>query len=144
MEIRRAGSQASIVGLAERYTGSVRIDPLFLEASDPSRVTGTNVTFEPGARTVWHFHPLGQFLIVTAGCGLVQREGAPAQEIRPGDVVWIEPGERHWHGATPTTSMTHTAIQEQLDGKSAEWLEKVSDELYQAGQAQKAPLASGC
>lgn len=132
MDIKRAGSQASAVGLAERYTGAVRIDPLIAEAKDPSRVTATVVTFEPGARTVWHRHPLGQMLVVTVGCGLVQRLGGPVEVIRPGDTVWIEPGEKHWHGATPTTAMTHTAVQEQLDGKTADWLEMVPEDVYRA------------
>ncbi|MEJ2653338.1 MAG: cupin domain-containing protein [Gammaproteobacteria bacterium] len=130
MEIKRAGSQASIPGPAEWFTGAVRIDPLFLKANDPARVTGASVTFEPGARTAWHTHPLGQILIVTAGCGLVQREGGPIEEIRPGDVVWFLPDEKHWHGASPNTAMTHIAIQEQLDGSTADWFEKVSDEQY--------------
>lgn len=130
MKIQRNGSQASIKGPADWFTGTVRIDPLFLEAEEPARATGAGVTFEPGARTAWHTHPLGQTLIVTAGCGLAQREGGPIEEIRPGDVVWFPPGEKHWHGAAPTTSMTHIAIQEQLDGKTVEWLEKVSDEQY--------------
>ena len=103
---------------------------MFLQAKDPARVTGASVTFEPGARTAWHTHPLGQILIVTAGCGLVQREGGPIEEIRPGDVVWFPPGEKHWHGASPTTSMTHITIQEQLEGKTVEWMEKVSEEQY--------------
>ncbi len=131
MEITRTGSQASVQGPAEWFTGTVRIDPLFLKANAPSRVTGGSVTFEPGARTAWHSHPLGQTLIVTAGCGRVQREGGPMEEIRPGDVVWFPPGEKHWHGASPTTSMTHIAIQEELDGSAAEWMEKVSDEQYE-------------
>lgn len=130
MEIKRAGSQASIQGPADWFTGTVRIDPLFLKANAPSRVTGANVTFEPGARTAWHSHPLGQTLIVTAGCGRVRREGGPIEEIRPGDVVWFPPNEKHWHGASPTTAMTHIAIQEELDGSAAEWMEKVSDEQY--------------
>lgn len=130
MIITRNGSQASINGPADWFTGTVRIDPLFLQANDPSRVTGASVTFEPGARTAWHSHPLGQTLIVTAGCGLVQRGGGPVEEIRPGDVVWIPPGEKHWHGAAPTTSMTHIAIQEALDGSTADWMEKVTDEQY--------------
>ena len=134
MDITRVGSQASIIGLAERYTGTVRIDPLFLTAKEPSQVTGTTVTFEPGARTVWHSHPLGQHLIVTAGCGHVQRFAGPIEEIRPGDVVWIAPGEKHWHGAAATTAMTHIAIQEQLEGKTADWMEKVTDEEYQAAR----------
>ena len=131
MEIRRSGSQPSRKGQAEYFTGSVRIDPLF-EAPDPARGYGSSVTFEPGARTAWHTHPLGQTLIVTAGCGRVQRWGGPIEEIRPGDVVWFPPGEKHWHGATSTTAMTHIAIVERLDGKSADWLEKVSDEQYGA------------
>ena len=130
MEITRNGSQPSIQGPADWFTGTVRIDPLFLQANDPSRVTGASVTFEPGARTAWHKHPLGQTLIVTAGCGRVQREGGPIEEIRPGDVVWFPPGEKHWHGASPTTSMTHIAIQEELDGTTADWMEKVSDTQY--------------
>ena len=109
------------------FTGVVRIDPLF-DAPDPARVVGASVTFEPGARTAWHTHPLGQTLIVTAGCGRVQREGGPVEEIRPGDVIWIPPGEKHWHGAAPTTAMTHIAIQEKLDGKTVDWMEPVSDE----------------
>ena len=129
MEIKRVGSQASIKGPVDWFTGTVRIDPLF-QANDPARVTGASVTFEPGARTAWHTHPLGQTLIVTAGCGLVQREGGPIEEIRPGDVIWFPPGEKHWHGASLATSMTHIAIQEQLDGKAVDWLEKVSDEQY--------------
>jgi quercetin dioxygenase-like cupin family protein len=130
MEITRNGSQPSIQGPADWFTGTVRIDPLFLQANDPSRVTGASVTFEPGARTAWHSHPLGQTLIVTAGCGRVQRESGPIEEIRPGDVVWFPPGEKHWHGASSTTSMTHIAIQEELDGTTAEWFEKVSDTQY--------------
>ena len=127
MDIKRNGSQPSGKGQAEYFTGTVRIDPLF-QAPEPARVRGASVTFEPGARTAWHTHPLGQTLIVTAGCGRVQREGGPIEEIRPGDVVWFEPGEKHWHGATATKAMTHIAIVEQLDGKSADWLEKVSDD----------------
>lgn len=130
MEIKRIGSQTSIVGPSDWFTGTVRIDPLFLEAESPSRVTGASVTFEPGARTAWHAHPLGQTLIVTAGCGRVQREGGPVEDIRPGDVVRFEPEEKHWHGATPDTAMTHIAIQETLDGSSADWFEHVSDEQY--------------
>jgi len=129
MEIKRCGSQPSGRGPAEYFTGTVRVDPLF-QSNDPSRALGATVTFEPGARTAWHSHPLGQTLIVTAGCGLVQRWGAPIQEIRPGDVVWIAPGEKHWHGAAATTAMTHIAIVEELEGKSADWMEKVSDEQY--------------
>jgi quercetin dioxygenase-like cupin family protein len=131
MEIQRNGSQASIQGPAEWFTGTVRIDPLFLKPEEPARTTGAYVTFEPGARTAWHTHPLGQTLIVTAGNGLVQREGGPIETINPGDVVWFPPGEKHWHGAAPTTPMTHIAIQEELDGTSVDWLEHVSDEQYQ-------------
>ncbi len=129
MEITRVGSVASGVGPAEWFTGVVRIDPLF-SAAEPARVAGASVTFEPGARTAWHTHPLGQTLIVTAGYGWAQREGGAVEEIRPGDVVWFAPGEKHWHGAAPTTAMTHLAIQERLDGKAVEWLEKVSEEQY--------------
>ena len=129
MDIKRNGTQPSGKGPADWFTGTVRIDPLF-HAASPARVTGASVTFEPGARTVWHTHPLGQTLIVTAGSGLVQREGEQIEKIYPGDVVWFPPGEKHWHGASPTTSMTHIAIQEQLDGKAVEWLEKVSSEQY--------------
>ncbi|BAS26309.1 (R)-mandelonitrile lyase [Limnochorda pilosa] len=129
MEIRRAGSQPSGKGPEAYFTGSVRVDPLY-EAHDPGRVRAAMVTFEPGARTAWHTHPLGQILIVTAGRGLVQTWGGPIQEIRPGDVVWIPPGEKHWHGAAPTTAMTHIAIQEALDGKTADWLEHVTQEQY--------------
>ena len=114
----------------EWFTGTVRIDPSF-QAPDPALVQGASVTFEPGARTAWHTHPLGQTLIVTAGCGLAQREGGPIQEIRPGDVVWFAPAEKHWHGATPTTAMTHIAIQEKLDGKVVDWMEHVNDAQYQ-------------
>lgn len=130
IQIKRAGSQASVKGPTAWFTGTVRIDPLF-QATDPARTGGAAVTFEPGARTAWHTHPLGQTLIVTAGVGRVQREGGPIEEIRPGDVVWFPPGLKHWHGASPTTAMTHIAIQEQLDGKAVDWLEKVSDEDYQ-------------
>jgi quercetin dioxygenase-like cupin family protein len=136
MDIKRNGSQHSTKGQADYFTGSVRIDPLF-QAPDPARVFGASVTFEPGARTAWHTHPLGQTLIVTAGSGLVQSWGGPIREIWPGDVVWIPPGEKHWHGAKATTAMTHIAIQEQLDGKVADWMEKVSDELYQAASAEQ-------
>jgi quercetin dioxygenase-like cupin family protein len=132
MEIKRIGSQPSGKAQAEYFTGAVRIDPLF-EAHAPARVGGASVTFEPGARTAWHTHPLGQTLIVTAGCGWVQRWGGSIEEIRPGDVVSIPPGEKHWHGAASTTAMTHIAIQEYLDGKAADWMEKVSDEQYQSG-----------
>ncbi len=131
ISIVRSGSRHSQKGAAERFTGTVRIDPLFA-AQAPARTSGAYVTFEPGARTAWHTHPLGQVLIVTAGCGRVQREGGPIEEIRPGDVVWFEPGEKHWHGASPTTAMTHIAIQEALDGKVVDWMEQVSDEQYQA------------
>jgi quercetin dioxygenase-like cupin family protein len=131
MEIKRAGSRPSGKGPAEYFTGAVRIDPL-VQAPDPARVVAVNVTFEPGARTAWHTHPLGQTVIVTSGCGWAQRWGGPVEEIRPGDVVWFPPGEKHWHGATATTAMTHIAIQEQLDGKSADWMEEVSDEQYRA------------
>jgi len=131
MEINRSGSRPSGKGPAEYFTGSVRVDPL-LQAPDPARVAGASVTFEPGARTAWHTHPLGQSLIVTAGCGWTQRQGGPREEIRPGDVVWIPPGEKHWHGATATTAMTHIAIQEMLDGKAVDWMEKVTDQQYQA------------
>ena len=130
MEIRRVGSQASGHGPGDYFTGAVRLDPLF-QTPDPARVVVASVTFEAGARTAWHTHPLGQTLIVTAGCGRAQRSGGPIEEIRPGDVVWFPPGEKHWHGATLTTSMTHIAVQEQLDGKTVEWLEKVSDDQYQ-------------
>ncbi len=130
MEIKRNGSQASVKGPAEWFTGAVRIDPLFLQANEPSRATCASVTFEPGARTAWHTHPLGQMLIVTAGCGRVGREGGPVEAIRPGDAVFIPPGEKHWHGASPETSMTHIAIQECLGGKSADWMEHVSDGQY--------------
>lgn len=129
MDIQRSGSQPSGKGPAEYFTGAVRIDPLF-EAKAPGRAGGATVTFEPGARTAWHSHPLGQTLLVTAGCGWAQRWGGPIEEIRPGDVVSILPGEKHWHGASPTTAMTHIAIQEYQDGKAAEWMEKVNDEQY--------------
>jgi quercetin dioxygenase-like cupin family protein len=129
MEIKRVGSQPSVKGPSEWFTGTVRIDPLF-QAPDPAFVQGASVTFEPGARTAWHTHPLGQTLIVTAGCGRAQRWGGPIEEIRPGDVIWIAPGEKHWHGAAPTTAVTHIAIQEKLDGKAVEWMEHVSDEQY--------------
>jgi quercetin dioxygenase-like cupin family protein len=130
MEIKRIGSQPSRGGPADWFTGSVRIDPLF-QPEEPARAVGVSVTFEPGARTAWHTHPLGQTLIVTAGCGRAQRWGGSIEEIRSGDVVWFPPGEKHWHGAGPTTAMTHIAIQEQLDGKAVDWLEHVSDEEYQ-------------
>jgi len=130
MNITRNGAQAAIPGPPDWFTGTVRIDPLFLQAEAPSHATGASVTFEPGARTAWHTHPLGQALIVTAGCGRVQRDGGPIEEIRPGDVVWFPPGEKHWHGAGPTTAMTHIAIQELLDGSAVTWLEQVSDAQY--------------
>jgi quercetin dioxygenase-like cupin family protein len=129
IEITRVGSQASVKGPAEYFTGTVRIDPLF-QANASSRTSAGNVTFEPGARTAWHTHPLGQVLIITAGSGWVQRAGGPIEDVHPGDVVRFLPGEKHWHGATPTTAMTHTAIQEQLDGKVVDWMEKVSDNQY--------------
>jgi quercetin dioxygenase-like cupin family protein len=129
MDIARVGSQPSTKGPSEWFSDTVRIDPLF-PAKAPARAAGNTVTFEPGGRTAWHTHPLGQTLIVTAGCGWVQREGGPVEEIRPGDVVWFPPGEKHWHGATATTAMTHIAIQEGLDGKMVDWLEHVSDEQY--------------
>ncbi len=134
MEIKRNGSQPSEVGSADYFSGTVRIDPLF-QAPEPARVRGASVTFEPNARTAWHTHPLGQTLIVTAGCGLAQRWGGPIEVIRSGDVVWFAPGEKHWHGASSTTAMTHIAIQEQLDGAAVEWLEHVSEEQYRADQA---------
>lgn len=129
MEIKRAGSQPSGKGPAEYFTGTVRIDPLFT-APDPARAGGALVTFEPGARTAWHTHPFGQTLIVTAGCGWAQREGGAVEEIRPGDVVWFAPGEKHWHGATPTTAMSHIAIQERRDGSPVEWREHVTEAQY--------------
>jgi quercetin dioxygenase-like cupin family protein len=132
MEIKRNGSRPSGKGPVEYFTGAVRVDMLF-QPANPSRVAGAHVTFEPGARTAWHTHPLGQTLIVTSGCGWAQREGEPIEQIQPGDVVWFEPGEKHWHGATATTAMTHIAIQEQLDGKTVDWMEQVSDEQYQGG-----------
>jgi len=129
MEIRKSGSQSSTKGPADWFTGPVRIDPLF-QAKDPARAAGASVTFEPGARTAWHTHPLGQTLIVTAGCGWAQQEGGPVEVVHPGDVVWFPPGVKHRHGAAPTTAMTHIAIQEALDGKVVDWLEHVSDEQY--------------
>ncbi len=132
MDIKRSGSQPSGKGPADWFTGTVRIDPL-LTPPAPARGIIINVTFEPGARTLWHTHPLGQTLIVTYGCGRAQRWGGPLEEIRPGDVVWIAPGEKHWHGAAPTTAMAHIAIYEALDGKSADWMEVVSEEQYQGG-----------
>jgi quercetin dioxygenase-like cupin family protein len=129
MDITRAGSTPSAKGPADWFTGTVRIDPLF-QAPAPARVASAAVTFEPGSRTAWHTHPLGQTLIVTAGAGRVQRWGGPIEEIRPGDVIWFPPGEKHWHGAAPATAMTHIAVQEQLDGKAVDWLEHVTDEQY--------------
>ena len=133
MEIKRNGSQPSRIAPAENFTGNVRVDPLF-DAPAPARALGAYVTFEPGARTAWHTHPLGQTLIVTAGCGWVQRWGGPVEEIQPGDVVWFEPGEKHWHGAGPKTAVTHIAIVEKSETSTAEWLEHVSDEHYQKGE----------
>jgi len=129
MDIKRSGSQPSAKGPADWFTGSVRIDAPF-KGSEPARVGGATVTFEPGARTAWHTHPLGQTLIVLSGAGFAQREGGPVEEIRPGDIVWFAPGEKHWHGAQPTTAMTHIAIAEALDGKVVDWMDKVSDEQY--------------
>ena len=129
MKLTRNGSQSSAKGPSEWFTGVVRIDQPF-QATEPARVGGAVVTFEPGARTAWHTHPLGQTLIVTAGSGWAQREGGPVEEIRPGDVIWFDAGEKHWHGATPTTAMTHIAFAEKLDGKVVDWLEKVNDEQY--------------
>ena len=134
MDIKRNGSRPSTKGPADWFTGVVRIDPL-IDAAEPARVAGASVTFEPGARTAWHTHPLGQTLIVVSGSGLAQREGGPAEEIHPGDVVWFAPGEKHWHGASPTTAMTHIAVQEKVDGKAVEWLEPVSDQQYAGGAA---------
>lgn len=132
MEIRRSGSRPSGKGPVDYFTGTVRIDPLF-NAPDPARAGGALVTFEPGARTAWHTHPLGQTLIVTSGCGWVQLQGGLIEEIRPGDVIWFAPGEKHWHGATPTTAMSHIAIAETLNGSPVDWMEKVTDEQYRAG-----------
>ncbi|HWT65517.1 MAG TPA: cupin domain-containing protein [Terracidiphilus sp.] len=129
MEIHRVGTQLPTPGPAAWFTGTVRIDPL-MQTPEPARVSGAAVTFEPGARTAWHMHPLGQTLIVTAGLGWAQREGGPVEEIRPGDVIWFAPGEKHWHGASPATAMTHIAIQERLNGTSVEWLEHVTNEQY--------------
>jgi quercetin dioxygenase-like cupin family protein len=129
MEIKRSGSQPSSKGPADWFTGTVQIDPLF-QANTPARAAGASVTFEPGARTAWHTHPLGQTLIVVSGCGRAQHEGGPIEEIRPGDVVLFPAGEKHWHGAAPTTAMTHIAIQEALDGKVVDWMEKVTDDQY--------------
>lgn len=130
MDINRNGTQPSGKGPSDWFTGTVRIDPLFA-ANEARRAASASVTFEPGARTAWHTHPRGQTLIVTAGFGLVQREGGPIEEIRPGDIVWFEPGEKHWHGASPATAMTHIAIQEHLDGKVVDWMEHVTEEQYQ-------------
>ena len=142
MEITRIGSQPSGKGPADWFTGTVRIDPLF-QPHAPARTAAAHVTFEPGARTAWHKHPLGQTLIVTFGCGWVQQEGGPVEEVHPGDVVWFPPGVKHWHGATLTTAMTHLAIQEGLDGKVVDWLEKVNDEQYQRRSRQSfVPLDS--
>lgn len=129
MEIKKNGMQPSAQGPAEWFTGVVRIDQPF-QAADPARVGGASVTFEPGARTAWHTHPFGQTLLVTAGRGLAQREGGSVEELQPGDVIWFAPGEKHWHGATPTTAMTHIAIAEKLNGQAVDWMEKVSDEQY--------------
>ena len=129
MDIKRSGSEASRQGPADWFSGTVRIDPLF-QAPEPARVSGAHVTFEPGARTAWHTHPLGQTLIITSGLGWVQRDGGPIEEVRQGDIVWFPPREKHWHGAFPTTAMTHIAIQESLNGKNVDWLEKVSDDQY--------------
>lgn len=130
MEITRNGTLPSVTGPAEWFTGAVRIDPLF-DAHEPARTGAASVTFEPGARTAWHTHPLGQTLIITSGSGRVQRWDGPIEEVQPGDVVWFAPGEKHWHGASPTTAMTHIAIQEALNGKAVDWMEQVSDEQYQ-------------
>ena len=136
MDIRRNGSVPPRKGSAENFTGNVRIDPLF-EAAEPSRVSGASVSFEPGARTAWHTHPLGQALIVTSGLGWTQCWGEPIEEIGPGDVIRCPPGKKHWHGATPTTAMTHIAIQEALNGKVVDWMEKVTDEQYLAGPSKR-------
>jgi len=136
MDIKRSDSHHSSIGPADWFTGTVRMDTLF-QPKAPARAVSLDVTFEPSARTAWHSHPLGQTLIVTGGCGRVQRWGGPVEEIRPGDVVWFAPGEKHWHGATPTTGMIHIAIAEQLDGKLADWMEKVSDEQYQQKVSNK-------
>jgi len=134
MQIRKCGTQPSVKGPADYFTGSVRIDAPFAGEA-PAKIGGATVTFEPGARTAWHTHPLGQTLLVTAGVGFVQRDGGPVETIRPGDIVWIAPGEKHWHGATATTAMTHIAIAESQNGSPVAWMEKVSDEQYQAGAA---------
>ena len=143
MDITHCGSQPSVKGPEKWFTGTVRIDSRF-ERDAPARVAGAIVTFEPGARTAWHSHPLGQTLMVTAGCGLVRKQGEPAQTIRPGDMVWIAPGEKHWHGATPTTAMTHIAIVEAQDGCSSDWMEHVTDEEYLANTPDKAEPFSSC
>jgi quercetin dioxygenase-like cupin family protein len=131
MDIKHSSARPSSRPPSSYFTGTVRLDPLF-QAPEPGRVSGSTVTFEPGARTAWHTHPLGQTLIVTSGAGRVQREGGPIEEIQSGDVVWFPPGEKHWHGASPTTAMSHIAIQESLDGKNVEWMEKVTDIQYAA------------
>ena len=131
MEIKRNGSRPSVKGPEDWFTGTVRIDMPF-QADEPARIGGATVTFEPGARTAWHTHPLGQTLFVLSRLGWSQKVGGPIEEIRPGDIVWFSPGEKHWHGATPTTAMTHIAVAEKLDGKSVEWMEKVTEEEYQA------------
>ncbi len=138
MKIQRAGSQPSRRGPADYFTGTVRLDPL-IHATDPARVVAMHVTFEPAARTAWHTHPLGQTLIITSGCGLAQHWGGPVEVIRPGDVVWFPPGEKHWHGAMPTAGMTHIAIQEHLGGATADWLEQVTDEQYHAAASSAIP-----
>jgi quercetin dioxygenase-like cupin family protein len=135
MDIRRAGSEASVKGPSDWFTGAVRLDPLF-PVREPASAAGNTVTFEPGARTAWHTHPLGQIIIVISGVGRAQRQGGPVEEIRSGDVVWFEPGEKHWHGAAPATAMVHIAIQESLDGKAVDWLEQVSDADYSASSTQ--------
>ncbi len=135
LSITRSGSQPSAKGPAENFTGTVRVDPLF-SANAPARTSGASVTFEPGARSAWHTHPLGQTLVVTAGVGRVQRWGGPIEEIRPGDVVWTPPGVKHWHGASATAAMPHIALQESLDGKAVEWMEPVSDAQYRSGSAR--------
>jgi len=132
MDIKRSGTQPSGKGPADWFSGAVRIDPLF-DAPAPARAVGASVTFEPGSRTAWHTHPLGQTLLVTAGSGHAQRWGGPIESIKPGDVIWFAPGEKHWHGATATTALTHIAIQEKLDGRTVDWMEHVSDEQYRAG-----------
>lgn len=129
MTIKRIGTEPSAKGPEDWFTGIVRLDPIW-QAEAPARAAMANVTFEPGARTAWHTHPLGQTLIITFGCGLVQRQGGKIEEVHPGDIVWFPPGEKHWHGAKPDTAMSHIAIQEQLDGKSVDWMEKVSEEQY--------------